>query len=416
MKKDTLLINLRKACDRIAVDQVINDQVSQYCLDKYNVPLGRSKDIISDRVSINDLSDSDLFYLCDAVGKQIKTIIITDYFDLEEIKKYKKTKYQKGKINWPIRIPCIQILSGDRCNQWIGRISAKELIKLNESELINYNPNKQRALTRIVDGNNIEYKITLVTKSVKEIQELMETGEYIPDDITLDIPEELDVEMRYDDTFHELVFDKIDHFDITDGYHRFMAILKCAEKNPGFDYSMEVRITQFSAQRTRQFIYQKDQKNKMTKSESRSMSAFRHSNEVVALLNERSSGCMLSGTFTRDNSSRIDIATLSDLIEYYWIRQYKHKKITNKMLLEIMQEVKDILNRIVTEDSSYFDEKYLASNRLILLFWLIKGKGHTPEEAVSILNKNVDNKKLGQIKSQVIRKPLFDRLEALDLQ
>ena len=413
MKKDTILTDLRRACDRIAIDQDLNEQVAQYCFQKFNVPLGRTKDITSDRIQLNTLSDEDIFFLTSGVDDAVKTFDINNYYDQTEIKNYKKCKYQEAKLNWPIAISCFPVDN----KQWIGIIDAALLNELNKANMINYNPNKQRGLIKIINGDSVEFKEMLIQKSVNQIQNLMEKNEYIPDDITLDIPEESDPEYEYDDKLHTLYIHKLNHFDITDGYHRFRAILQCLEKNPNFNYPMEVRVTAFSEQRTRQFIYQKDQKNKLQKSDSKSLNIFRYSNEVVSRLNERGNGCLLNGLITRDTNSKIDSATLSDLIEYYWLKPstVRWKKVSNIELIQVTKEVKEILNRVINEDPEYLGSKYLSFKHLIVLFWLIKEKEYTPEDAINTVGKLVENGEINKVNRRTINKALFDSLESINL-
>lgn len=412
MNKSTLIKDLRKVCDGIAINKDLNEQVAQYCFDHYLVPLAHTKDLISDRIVLDGISDEELFFLAEGVEEITHKILVSDYFMPDELNLYQEKHYRENYLEETIVIPCVEIIDLPQKKQWIGHIDAQMLWRLNKANKINYNPSKQRVLTKIINGDSVEFKNTLIARSVNQIQELMEKGEYIPDDITLDFPEECVSKYKYNSAMSQLEIESLEHFDITDGYHRFKAILQCIDKDPTFNYPMEVRVTAFSAQRTRQFIYQKDQKNKMSRSDSKSMDTFRPSNEIVTRLNERGNGCLFSGMITRDKNSRVDFVALSDIIERYWFRTGR-KHYNNIELINISNEVKEILNRIANADTDYFNRKHLSLKHIVILFWLIKEKEKSPEEAVQLLQQKEASGALDEIKYFRIRKPLYDSLNVI---
>lgn len=411
MKRDELVNDLRKMCDKLAFNEVVNSAVAKYNYDTYNVPMGRTKDLISDRINLHEESNAHLFFLTDSIDHVQNRNFVSKYFIEAEIKEYSKEKYTEGKLEYPLEINCIEVHAG---KQWIGAIDTKFLMELKRAGKIRYNADKQRTRKKIIKEDTVIFKNFVKERSVNQIANLMLKNEYIPDDITLDIPSDVEGnKYYYDEDRSALIFDNIETLDITDGYHRFLAICKCVDKNPSFNYPMELRITVFTEQRSRQFIYQKDQKNKMTVSNSKSMDMFRPSNEICTQLNERGSGCSFSGLIQR-NSGTVDFAALSDIVEYYWIRPIKKKDISNKEIMEITNEVKVILNGFVNEDVNFLENRYLSFDKLVVLFWLVKEKEKTPEKAVQILNKIEKNGEIKKVRLRYMRKTLFDILETLD--
>ena len=103
---------------------------------------------------------------------------------------------------------------------------------------------------------------------------------YIPDDITLNMPEE-GSKFRYENgklTISELPGGK---FDITDGYHRYLAMCAIYNIDKSFDYPMELRITNFDLATCQQMIFQKDQKTQMKKEDSATFNQYDVGNQIV---------------------------------------------------------------------------------------------------------------------------------------
>ena len=401
--------DLRDVCDVIVFKRDLSTQITDYCYNTYKVPTGTIMDLISDRVPFTKVESELLFYLADGVCRITDRINLDDYFDEREIKRYKETSFG-NKVSFPIIIPCIEVHKG---RQWIGAVDAKFFIDLDKAGMIRYNPNKQRTMKKVLKGEEVEFKYSLKPSSVNQIAKLMEEQEYIPDALTLDIPDDLDADFIYDEERKELRIKYIDQFDITDGYHRLRAMLKNYEVDHTFNYPMEIQITKFSVARTQQFIFQADQKNKMTVSQSKSYDTMRYSNEIVNMLNERGSGCMLSGMIHRGaNGSIVDYAALSDIIEYYWIKPISKQNIGRAEIIEIFQEVKLFINDFMQADLDLF-KTYLDFRKLILLFWLMKDKKKSSEESTRILRICTEERLLKKISLRTIRPSLFKQLEEI---
>ena len=183
-------------------------------------------------------------------------------------------------------------------------------------------------------------------------------------------------------------------------------------EKPGFDYPMEIRITLFPIYRTQSFVYQQDQKNKMSVTNSNSMNKNRASNIVVDRLNETGNGCNLSGQIKRSGGI-LEYSALSDLIEYYWFNSTK-RTFTNKDIAEVMNEVKTLLNTFVDTNPDYY-EQYINYKVLAVYFWMIKEKGISPQQAAK---KVIKAKKIGtldNIKLRKVRKTLFNQIESLGI-
>ena len=411
MKKDELIINLRKQLDKIAIQKDGPSKVAEYCFKEHNIPVSKTMDLITDRVSLFDEVDEVIYCIAEAVDYTFYKNLTYTYYSQKEISTLKNYKAKATKFKLPIIIPAIEVDDG---RQWVGTINAKTLLEWESLGRIRYNIEKQRVRKQVVRGEDIAYKLDVKERSVKQISELMDKRDYIPDIITLDLPEEDDsLNFRYDYDKRELIIEQIDHFDISDGFHRLLAMKRSKLKNPGFDYPMELRITFFPIYRTQSFIYQQDQKNKMSVTNSNSMNKNRASNIVVERLNENGNGCNLSGQIKRSGGI-LEYSALSDLVEYYWFKGYSGKEYNNKDIAEAMAEVRTMINTFVDTNPEYY-ETFINYKLLATYFYLVKTKGMDPQQAAKKVIKALKAGVLENIKLRKVRKSLFDQIEGLNI-
>ena len=61
---------------------------------------------------------------------------------------------------------------------------------------------------------------------------------FVPNTITLNIPMETEFDFHYDEDSCSLITKSVEHLDITDGYHRYIAACQAKDKNQNFDYAV----------------------------------------------------------------------------------------------------------------------------------------------------------------------------------
>ena len=416
MNKEELLVSLKRTCDKVALNRKQMMAVTDYCYDHYGVPQAETFDVINDRIDFEQKPDDFLFFIASALSNVVDEFILSKYFTQKEIEEYREKKYLTEE-KYQISIPCIEILQG---KQWIGYADARFFLELYRNNKINYNYEKQRVRQRVIRGEEVVFRTKINIKSVLQIARLMNSGEYISDYLTLDIPYENQNNIfHYDEQRKELIFENLDSLDITDGYHRLEAMKKCYNEDQTFNYPMGIQITQFSLQKTQQFIYQVDQKNKMSTAQSASYNAQRPSNEVCNFLNE-DNGCIYNKLIKRSGDKTIDFVALSDIIEYYWFgpgvkdKSVKKKDYSRNDIIEATKEIKGLLNTYAEENPKSIG-RYIGFPELITYFHLIKDKGNKPIEAAKRTIKDIENGKIKEIKLRGMRKPLFEQLEKIKL-
>lgn len=360
--KELLNKHLEDLVMSIITDNDICNNVYDYAKLKYEIPKSITSDLICMRTSFMETSDYILFCILDSIENAANiNSKLSVFFTDKEISTYSETKYNVEKIEFPIRFKMIQI----SYDQWIGSISIKTVMKLRAAQLINYNINAQRTMQKIIKNNKEIYKITLNESATKSISALLKANAYIPTPLTLNIPQESDADFFYDNEKCELVIKKLPYFDITDGYHRYIAACKISDSDKNFDYKMELRIINFSEEKARQFIYQEDQKTKMKKVDSNSFNINNPGNIVAERMNQ-SSQCNLQGLIGR-NSEIINLGELAGLINYFYFKNTNKDK-EKILIISTTKELIEKFNLLTEYDNSYLEDKYSFKTLSIIMF------------------------------------------------
>jgi len=399
-------INLNLSFDKTNFDRVIG-----YMLKVRGVPRRISVDMLSLKSPLSEYSPFLVFCLIEAMDYVLQKDRVSRFFTETEIQYFSHQQMESKSSNgFPIVIKCIPV-SGD---QWIGSIDINFLIMLREKQITRYNENTQRVMERVVLNNTEMFKISVNNSAVTSIKKAFEDGIYIPDDITFNIPVDGQSDFYYDNRRLELVINYVNALDIADGYHRLLAIYRTKEEYPDFNYPMEIRITNFTEEKVKQFIFQKDQKTKMRKIDSDSMNMNSCANIVVERLNQDVL-CNFRGLLGR-NSAIIPFAEFAKMIDFLWFKPLKNKTEAQKLVLPVTQEIKEKLNLVAEEDPSTLTRRMSFIEVAILTvflhdFSLEELAGKTP-----IIRRCVNrSNELSPIRLQAsqIRKPLINDIRKL---
>lgn len=346
-ERELLYDQITKKCEMMLKNvKVYKSLIEEYCTklySLYNIPFNISIDILTLKADIKDYDDFILFAVTKTTFKDKN--IIKEFFSSSEISEYSKKKYLVEKIKFPIKWNMVQVSE----DQWIGAITVKELMALRDARLIHYNENTQRPLTRKTINGEEFYRITINETAVQGIIDSYLKGTYISNTITLNIPETAD--MSYQNG--ELIIRNIDKFDILDGYHRYLAIQRIYAEDKSFDYTMEFRLVCFPEEKAKQFIWQEDQKTKMSKIDSDSLNQNSIANQIVNRLNQKSPFTGL----INNNKSIIDAGNLSYFIDTYFCQNIPKKQERQKMI-ELANKIYSKLLLLVDDDPELLDKKW----------------------------------------------------------
>ncbi len=276
------------------------------------------------------------------------------YLTKEEIKKYSKWKEVDPGIKWPITFRAVRIAR----DQWIGATSVTQLNMLRKAQLIKYDPDAQRPLERkVVHGKEI-YQISLNENAVNAIQDAYKNETFIPNVITLNIPVDSDLKegerparFSYDDSTGIMEIKFTEYLAITDGYHRFVAMEREKNHNPDFEYAMGIMITNFPVNREQQYIYQEDQKTKMSKVASDALNQNNAATQIVERMCAKTSFSLHDGI--KRNGGTISSSVLNAIINALYGSAMSKSTIveTGNKLIEQFEEV-------VAQDLSLLDQKW----------------------------------------------------------
>ena len=330
--------------------------ISDELVIKYGLSYSEATDFLSQRVHISTASDFELF----AVMSILNDGLIKDYFTPIEIKKYSNYKVEESKITFPIEFNVIQVAE----DQWLGSITAKQLMLFRDTQFINYNENTQRTMTRVNHGVFENYKITLNRKAVEGIKKSFTRNAYIPNTITLNLPD--DAEFDYDEDENKLIITNISHFDILDGYHRYIAISELTNNDANFDYTMELRLVSFSEEKAKQFIWQEDQKTKMSKADSATFNQYKASNIIAQRLN--------SGTLrgiVNSNGGIIDTAVLTNIFDYTYLKG--KQDLTRSEEISLAKKIGKDFEKLEESDPKIFDNRWSREYTICVIYCLFNG-------------------------------------------
>ena len=177
-------------------DKPLEEAMYDYAEETYNFTKLQFSEYTSMRKALPEASDLELFVMTDSYLKQLELKNgnlrgvgkLSNYFTPKEIHDYSGLRFDadplEKEIEWPLKFDMIQITD----DQWIGKIDINELFYFMNKGLINYNPETQRAMTKVTKNGNNFYKITIDQGAVNAIRDDIIEEIYIPSDITLNIP------------------------------------------------------------------------------------------------------------------------------------------------------------------------------------------------------------------------------------
>lgn len=346
IRSDEFFETLTSAMKKYNYKSEVVKGISKDLNDKYEIPEGILIDYLTLRVPIDDANEFILYVLAEQFMHPVN---IKTFFSEKEIEILSRSKYKEEKLKFPLTFNMIQIAY----DQWIGRITVKELMKLRDAQIINYNERTQRTMERKISHGHEYYQIAINDSVVDDIQSNYENGNYIPNTITLNIPEDDENDFYYNDEEKKLVIKAIKFFDILDGYHRYRAMSKAyINSKKRFDYDMELRIVNFDETRAKQFIWQEDQKTKMAKIDSNSF----NQNDQSVYICEKLSREFPPGTISR-NQGIIDLPQLIIAVRHFYDTKNKKSGEVNKIVKDLTAK----FNSIIDDDPALLNKKWKRS-------------------------------------------------------
>lgn len=336
-----------------------DEKQSQYLEleEQYNIPIDMSADIFN---SIKDLSGYNEFILY-AITATVKPKLVSTYFTSREITAYSKQKLANTKIKFPIKLKMFEVTT----DQWIGVTDAQFLMKLRDAQYINYNADTQRALEIMLNGGKEIARPSVEYKAVNEIANSYGDGSFIPNTISLNINQDDEAaDFEFEDDV--LTIKNITAFDIFDGYHRYLGMSRNYDKDKRFNYPTELRITNFSVSKAKQFIWQEDHKTKMKKISADTYDQRNPGNILIDRLNTDST-CNLYNQIDL-KGGLVNAGELSMIVNkmYFGNKQ----RVERKDIITAAKTLKQKLNDFTEENEQYLGRKWKKFETLIIIYGL----------------------------------------------
>lgn len=330
----------------------------KWCLElkeQYNIPIAVASDIMAQRKDLSEYNEFILF----AFANVIKPEKVEEYYTEKEIKLYSDQKLELGSPKFPIKLHLIKVTD----DQYIGATTAQFLMKLREDQLINYNPDTQRALRIMLRGGTQIARPFVDHNNVKEIKDCYKDGVFIPNMITLNISlDDEKADYYYDDKTETLIISDITAFDMVDGYHRYLGLSGNYDADNNWDYPMMLQITIFSVGKAKQFIWQEDHKTKMKVTDAATFDQYNAGNMVVNRLNT-DPNCYLNGKINI-NDGTIDAGVMSRAINRLWFP----KKPDRKEIIIVSKDIENKLNDFTEDAIEYMDKKWVTYETIIIMY------------------------------------------------
>ena len=361
-KRELELYLEKKILSFIANTELCN-MIYDYALEHYNIPRAISSDYMSLRTPLVEANAFVLFCLLDSIENIIeeKKSVISEFYVEKEIKSFSTSKFKVDKIKFPLRFKAVQITD----DQWISSIDFKTLMKLRAAQLVIYNENTQRTMKRIINNEKEIYIIDHNKTAIEEIKGLYLNGNYIPTPLTFNIPMDFNADFYYDEVKMELVINSLKGFDVIDGYHRYLAACKACDTDKNIDFTMELRIVNFSEDKAQQFIYQEEQKTPMKKAESKTYDQTSLVNRIIDKLNSNIKS-NIQGLISRNNAI-INHVDLADFITYFYITGNKIQNV-NSSVLDISGRLITNFNILTEYNTKYMEQKYSYRKLCVIMY------------------------------------------------
>lgn len=222
----------------------------------------------SENLDLNTLTDSEedirfLFLFSYSLNKVLKeknidiSIDVKEYFTNLEFKQwvdYKEIKEEES--IFPLVLENVQKV-GDKIWQMI--MPAQELDRINKMNLILYNFSTQRDPKVTAYGE----QINIDKQKVNEIKERLLNDEQYPDPIILNVLNNGESRVTYNEKNNTLTIHENSIINIVDGFHRKTATSLALQENESLSFNWQVTLTFLSEKAAHDYMSQKDKQKPM---------------------------------------------------------------------------------------------------------------------------------------------------------
>ncbi|HHT96688.1 MAG TPA: hypothetical protein GXZ90_02180, partial [Clostridiales bacterium] len=272
----------------------IND-VESWMAKEYNVKRGDTVSILNGTTPIEALNYDMLYKFMKSIRNgladsqqnfDLSDLSETKYFTDIEIEEFSKPIEVKEYNDDIIFKEWVQIAP----DQFVTKATIDEIVMWRNLNKIRYNPETQRDMT-VKNNKGVEIKVvTLNRKSIREIYQLMVNNDFIPDDLTLNINTDINInddQLPYVSN-NNLIVPLESLIDIIDGFHRYYTMCTVKDANPDWNFTCIINIVMWDTEKANRFMLQRDKKNHLSDRQTTRIDKSSEVNYVINRLNNSS--------------------------------------------------------------------------------------------------------------------------------
>ncbi len=372
-------------------NKIFNGQLELECLD-----INKNKDLFI------------LYTFTDGLYKALKdTDLSTEenafslhparYFTPMECDKFQNLVLEAEKASYPyILQDMLKVTDG----QYVGVISAKELSKLENDIVYNFNTQRDARIDKLGIKN-----ININRKKINDIKTRILSGEQFPDSIKINVLRDGndDVEFLTENSKIGTLKIKSGEMDIFDGFHRKTASQMALMENPELDFNWEIIITNFTEKRTQDFMVQIDKQTRIKKEYIKGLDKTKLENLAVDLIIDNPIFELANKIKLSDQELKFGGYTKKSLLSTAIKDNYSEILTTKMKTRNVSTWIVEFLNYV----SEYLDENNYSTNKYMFMAYIalskiLYGKENWKESVNKILSDfdfSLNNNYLSFLKS-----------------
>lgn len=331
--------------------KTFKNEIKKMLSQTFNVTPGETVDILEGYQPVDTMPLNIAYKVCRVLyeinkktedGFNIKLLEVDKYFSKTEQEQFEKKIDLDKQIDDIVIDEWFQV----EFDRYKCKISIDKMMEVfyNVNRL-RYNEKTQRKLT-VLEKDGIKYKkVTLVVDSLKQIRELMESNDFISDDLSLNINPEFYEVPRV--VRGKLVIPKESVIDIIDGFHRYLMMTQVKLHNPDWEFPVLFNLMTYDEDKANQWIWQQDQKNHLDEDQSVVINKADMTNMMLNWL-DNSSRFYLRGKLSSDSSI---YASANKIVK----RLFPIK--TNQEAVNLAKIVEANINSYI-EEYDYYDKEF----------------------------------------------------------
>lgn len=261
-----MVVKINDLLGYISKDKKKSTEMISLLKSKKGMVVGASAIVLMQR-PVSDLTIEEMYWVVDVAEcmkddiPEALRLTVAKVFTPKEIQQYKESRFVYKEIEiYPVVFDNLLKVSED---QWLGVMNTQTIFDLYKKQVINYNAKTQRPLKRVTKDGVINYVISKNVAAVNEIKDLLSKGLFIPNCLTFNLNDD-NPELDFSEAGNKVVL-KGGSVDLTDGFHRYNAIIEIMLEQPDFNINFGFWLTNFSEEKANRYIYQEDKRNQIDK-------------------------------------------------------------------------------------------------------------------------------------------------------